>query len=314
MSRGRSKVVRRRFVHGFGYFGLALTAAALAGGAARLFGGIAGRVEHGFAENDGVRTHYVSLGQGPLVVLIHGIPEFWYSWRRQLAPLAEAGFRVVAVDQRGFNRSYKPANRASYATRHVVEDIAAVVRQEGYRRAHIVGHDSGALVAWLFATLHPEMTDKLTVLSVPHPNAFIQELAANPAQREASVYARKMQHPDARAAFRVGPVGVLRDPLGWPLYAAADARTDHRAVTAFYQQNYPRPLYTVDEALPRVQAPTLVIHGRSDRFLLASGHARNGAWTQVEPQTVMLDAGHFVHQERPDEVNRALIAWLKGTP
>jgi len=297
-----------------GYLGLALTSAALAGGAARLLGGIAGRVDHGFAENDGLKTHYVSLGRGPLVVLIHGIPEFWYSWRQQLAPLVEAGFRVVAVDQRGFNRSDKPTCREAYATRHVVEDIAAVIRQEGYKQAHIVGHDSGALVAWLFATLHPEMTDKLTVLSVPHPNAFAQELAANPAQHEASAYAREMQRPDARAAFRVGPIGVLRDPPGWPLYTAADARTDHRAVTAFYQVNYPKPPYSVNEALPKVQAPTLIIHGRNDRFLLASGHARNGAWTQTEPRTVMLDAGHFVHQEKSEEVNRALIRWLKEAP
>jgi len=294
-----------------GYLGLALTSAALAGGAARLLGGIAGRVEHGFAEDNGVKTHYVSLGQGPLVVLIHGIPEFWYSWRRQIQPLAAAGFRVIAVDQRGFNRSHKPTGQEAYATRHVVEDVAAVVRWEGYGQAHIVGHDSGALVAWLFATLHPEMTAKLTILSVPHPNAFAQELSANPAQHEASAYAREMQKKDARAAFRVGPVGVLRDPLGWPLYLAADARTDHHAVTAFYRVNYPRPPYVINKALPKVQAPTLVIHGRNDRFLLASGHERNGAWTQVEPQTVMLDAGHFVHQEKPEVVNQALICWLK---
>lgn len=297
-----------------GYLSLALTTVALAGGAVRLFGGVAGRVEHGFAERGGVKTHYVSLGQGPLVVLIHGIPEFWYSWRHQLVPLAEAGFRVVAIDQRGFNRSDKLPAREGYATREVVEDVAAVVRQEGYERAHLVGHDSGALVAWLFATLHPELTHTLTVLSVPHPNAFVQELAQNPAQHEASAYARAMQRPDARPAFRVGPIGVVRDPLGWPLYVAADVRTDHRAVTAFYQVNYPRPPYAVNEALPKVQVPTLVIHGRNDRFLLASGHVRNSAWIDTEPQTVMLEAGHFVHQEQPEEVNRALIQWFTEAP
>lgn len=304
----RARLGPRRLL---GLLGLGLATTALAGGAARLFGGVAGRVEHGFAERDGVKTHYVSLGRGPLVVLVHGIPEFWYSWRHQLGPLAEAGFRVVAIDQRGFNRSDKPTARGAYATREVLEDVAAIISQEGYGRAHIVGHDSGALVAWLLATLHPELTHTLTVLSVPHPNAFVQELAENPAQHEASAYARTMQRPDARPAFRVGPIGVLRDPLGWPLYAAADVRTDHRAVTAFYGVNYPRPPYTVNGALPKVQAPTLVIHGRNDRFLLASGHARNSAWTDLEPQTVMLDAGHFVHQEQPEAVNRALIGWLQ---
>lgn len=121
-----------------------------------------------------------------------------------MAPLAEAGFRVVAVDQRGFNRSAKPIVQESYATSYVVEDVAAVIRQEGYEQAHLVGHDSGALVAWLFATHYPEMAGKLAVLSVQHPNAFAQELAANPAQREASAYARAMQQPDAR--FRLRPI------------------------------------------------------------------------------------------------------------
>ena len=295
----------------FTYSGLAVTSVALALGASRLWGGVASRVEHNYAECNGVKTHYVSTGRGPLVVLIHGIPEFWYSWRQQIEPLAEAGFRVVAIDQRGFNRSDKPTGRENYATQHVVEDVAAVIRQEGYERAHIVGHDSGALVAWLFATFHPEMTDKLTVLSVPHPNAFSQELAANPAQHEASEYARKMQRGDAdiRALFRVGPLGILRDPPGWILYSAADARTDHRAVSSFYEVNYPREPYEVS-ALLRVQAPTLVIHGAQDQFLLASGHARNREWIETEPETVMLDAGHFVHQERAEEVNSVLLEFL----
>ena len=296
----------------FTYAGLALASVAVAVGALRVRNGVASRVEHHFAENNGVRTHYVSLGRGPLVVLVHGIPEFWYSWRQQMEPLAAAGFRVVAVDQRGFNRSDKPHDREAYATQHVVEDVAAVIRQEGYEKAHIVGHDSGALVAWLFATLHPEMTDKLTILSVPHPNAFSEELAENPAQHEASEYARKMQRGDLgiRALFRVGPLGVLRDPPGWPLYVSADARTDHRAVASFYEVNYPREPCEVNYALPKVQAPTLVIHGIKDNFLLASGHARNGEWLELEPETVMLDTGHFVHQEKPEEVNTVLLEFL----
>lgn len=292
--------------------GLTLASVALVGGATRLLGGIVGRVEHHFAENNGVKTHYVAAGRGPLVVLIHGIPEFWYSWRQQIEPLVEAGFRVVAVDQRGFNRSDKPKERESYATQRVVEDVAAVIRQEGYERAHIVGHDSGALVAWLFATFHPEMTDKLTILSVPHPNAFSQELAANPAQHEASEYARKMQRGDAdiRAFMRVGPLGILRDPPGWLLYTAADIRTEHHAVSSFYEVNYPRQPYEVNAALPKVRAPTLVIHGQKDAFLLASGHVRNAQWLEQEPEMVMLDAGHFVHQERAEEVNRVLLEFL----
>ncbi len=274
--------------------------------------GIAGRVEHNFAENDGLRLHYVARGEGPLVVLIHGIPEFWYSWQAQIGPLSES-HRVVAVDQRGFNRSDAAPNQEGYAVEHLVEDIAAVIRQEGYGQATIIGHDSGAFVAWHFAARHPDMTERLVALSVPHPNAFIEELANNPAQHLAGDYARQMQQPGATAAFRVGPVGVLRDPLGWPLHLAADLRTDHDAIVAFYQINYPREPYTVDPTLPEIDAPTLVIHGESDQFLLASGHARNEKWLGQPPETLMFDAGHFVHQEAADAVNAALLAWLAET-
>ncbi|MEM6430684.1 MAG: alpha/beta hydrolase [Deinococcota bacterium] len=296
--------------------GLVSASAAVAGGTFHMLSGMSRRVEHHVAENDGLKTHYVSLGRGPLVVLIHGIPEFWYSWRKQIEPLAAAGFRVVAIDQRGFNRSDKPSETEGYASQHIVKDVAAVIRQEGYERAHIVGHDSGALAAWLFATIHPEMTDKLTILSVPHPNAFAEELATNPAQHKASEYARKMQRGDLdiRMLFRVGLLGVLRHPAGWLLYTAADIRTDHRAVSSFYEVNYPREPYTVNETMPKVRAPTLVIHGRKDRFLLASGHAHNSKWTEIEPETVMLDAGHFVQQEKAEEVNRVLLEFLtRGT-
>ncbi|MEM7734297.1 MAG: alpha/beta hydrolase [Deinococcota bacterium] len=296
----------------FTLLGLVSASAAVAGGTFRMLSGMSGRVEHHFAESNGVKTHYVSLGKGPLVVLIHGIPEFWYSWREQMEPLAAAGFRVVAIDQRGFNRSGRPSEKEGYASRHIAEDVAAVIRQEGYKQAHIVGHDTGALVAWLFATFYPEMTDKLTILSVPHPNAFAEELATNPAQHKASGYARKMQRGDldVRALFRVGPLGVLRDPAGWLLHTAADVRTDHRAVSSFYQVNYPRKPYTINKTMPKVQAPALVIHGRQDRFLLASGHAHNSKWTETEPKTVMLDAGHFVQHDKADEVNRALLEFL----
>ncbi len=272
----------------------------------------AGRVEHNFAENDGLRLHYVARGEGPLLVLIHGIPEFWYSWKAQIGPLSE-NYRVVAVDQRGFNRSDAPVNQEGYRAEHLVEDVAAVIRAEGHEQATIIGHDSGAFVAWYFAATHPDMTERLVALSVPHPNAFVEELANNPAQHVAGGYARQMQQPGATAAFRVGPIGVLRDPLGWPLHLAADLRTDHDAIVAFYQANYPREPYAVDPTLGEIDVPTLVIHGEADQFLLASGHARNEKWLGQLPETLMFDAGHFVHQEAAEAVNAALLEWLSET-
>lgn len=267
---------------------------------------VARHIREGFVENESVKTHYITLGEGPLVVLIHGIPEFWYSWRYQIDALS-AKYQVVAIDQRGFNRSSKPASLDGYRVQHLVEDVATVIRYFGQKQAVIVGHDAGAWVAWHFAAAHPEITDRLIVLSVPHPNAFREELSQNPAQHQASGYARKMQAPDARPLFRVGPIGVLRDFKAAPLYLDAERGSDPQAILGFYQLNYPRAPYAMDESLKPIEAPTLVIHGKKDAYLLASGHARNARWLKHEPQTVMLDADHFVHQEKPDEVNQIIL-------
>lgn len=272
--------------------------------------GLNARVRHGFIEHEGVRTHYVTLGQGPLVVLIHGIPEFWYSWRFQIEPLA-ARYQVVAIDQRGFNQSGRPTDRTGYHVRYLVEDVVALITQLGHQRAMVIGHDSGAWVAWHFALAHPELTERLGILSVPHPNALAEELAQNPVQHAAGQYARDMQLPGATPAFRVGPIGLVRDPGGWPLHLLAEQQTDPDAITSFYQLNYPREPYAPDPALGRrITAPTLVIHGRNDQFLLASGHLRNERWMGSTPETVLLEAGHFVHQEVPEQVNQQLLSWI----
>ncbi len=153
------------------------------------------RVEHSYADNDGVRIHYASLGEGPLVVMIHGFPDFWYTWRDQMAALSSE-YHVVAVDLRGYNRSDKPDGVAAYAMLNHLADIAAVIQHTGEESATIVGHDWGGAVAWSFALTHPEMTDKLVILNLPHPNGLARELRTNPQQYENSAYARTFQEKD----------------------------------------------------------------------------------------------------------------------
>lgn len=271
---------------------------------------VAKRVQDGFFENDGLRLHYVTLGEGPLLVLIHGLPEFWYSWRHQIEALS-LHYQVVAIDQRGFNKSEKPALKDSYRVERLVGDVAALIRHLGREQAVIVGHDAGAWLAWHFAAIHPDLADRLIILSVPHPNAMREELAERSEQYKASEYARTMSKVGAKPMFRTWQIGLLLDPLAFPLYFAADHGTDPDAITSFYQLNYPREPYALDEDLKMIEAPTLVVHGKRDRFLIASGHDHNARWLKHEPKTVMLNAGHFVHQERPDEVNKIILDWLK---
>jgi epoxide hydrolase 4 len=268
-------------------------------------------VKDGYFENDGIRQHYVTLGEGKLIVLIHGIPEFWYSWRHQIEVLSKQ-YQVVAIDQRGFNESGKPESKDGYRVERLVEDVAALIKHLGREQAVIVGHDAGAWLAWHFAAIHPEMTERLIILSVPHPNAMREELAEYGEQHRASGYARTMQKEDASPIFRTWQISLLLDRAALPLYLAADAGTDPDAITSFYQLNYPREPYVLDESLPLIEAPILVIHGKRDKYLLASGHEHNSRWLKNEPKTVMLEADHFVHQEKPNEVNQIILDWLKA--
>src|SRR5207248_3278599 len=128
-----------------------------------------GAWEHRYAVVNGVRLHYVEAGAGPLMVLLHGFPEFWYSWRHQIPALAAAGFRVIAPDLRGYNLSAKPPAVHSYRIEALVGDVAALIRHAGERRAAVAGHDWGGVLAWYLPLYHPDVVDRLIVLNAPHP-------------------------------------------------------------------------------------------------------------------------------------------------
>jgi pimeloyl-ACP methyl ester carboxylesterase len=154
--------------------------------------------KEGFANSGGVKIHYVTRGEGPLLVLIHGFPDFWYSWREQMPALSKH-FQVVAIDQRGYNRSDQPQGVESYTLDKLVGDVRAVLEHFKRDKAVIVGHDWGGIVAWTFAMTYPEKTDRLIILNLPHPKGLARELANNPEQQKNSQYARNFQKPEAAA-------------------------------------------------------------------------------------------------------------------
>jgi pimeloyl-ACP methyl ester carboxylesterase len=148
--------------------------------------------EDGFVDSGGVKIHYVTKGTGPLAVLIHGIPGFWYDWRHQMPALVQH-FQVVAIDQRGFNLSDQPEGVENYATDKLVGDVDAVIKQFGHQKATVVGHDSGGWISWHYAMAHPDKVDRLVIVNLPHPRCLERELANNPRQDQASDYARQLQ-------------------------------------------------------------------------------------------------------------------------
>ncbi|MGH3580030.1 MAG: alpha/beta fold hydrolase [Candidatus Binatia bacterium] len=285
----------------------ALLLAPSAGTAADVFD----KVDHHYVDNDGVTIHYVTRGRGPLVVLIHGFPDFWYGWREQI-PLLARRFRVAAVDLRGYNLSDQPRGVEAYNIGLLASDIAAVVRDQGYEKAHIVGHDWGGGVAWTFAALFPQMTDRLVVLQTPHPRGLLRELRNNPQQLINSQYARTFQQEGAHLGFTAaGLAGWVRDPTARAHYVEAFERSDFEAMLHYYKANYPRAPYD-DVALPTIPAPLLIIHGTGDGFLLTDGH--NGVWNWVTgPITVRTvpGVGHFIQQDAADLVTHTIYEWLR---
>jgi pimeloyl-ACP methyl ester carboxylesterase len=145
-------------------------------------------IKHGFADNNGVKIHYAEAGAGPLVVMIHRFPDFWYTWRHQMQGL-RSNYRVVAIDQRGCNLSDQPEGIENYDMRLLVSDVANVMRHLGEEKAVIVGHDWGGMVAWNVAFYVPEIVDKLIILNLPHPNGMARGLQSNPDALARTTYA-----------------------------------------------------------------------------------------------------------------------------
>lgn len=280
--------------------------------------------EDGFADSGGVKIHYVTKGAGPLVVLIHGIPGFWYDWRHQMPALAQH-FQVVAIDQRGFNLSDQPEGMENYAIDKLVGDVDAVVTHFGQQKATIVGHDSGGWISWHYAMAHPGKTDRLVIVNVPHPKCIERELASNPRQQKASDYARQLQQlpPGCRSLVHEGITYELTPELyasgfkdDQQKYVEALRRTSIEGIINFYKANYPRPPYR-EETYPLVKCPVLMIHGLDDMWLMPE--ALNDTWRYLEQELTLVTvpkAGHWVHVGpvqalgAADLVTKRMVSWL----
>jgi len=268
--------------------------------------------EDGFADSAGVKIHYVTMGKGPLVVLIHGFPDYWYTWRKQMPALAEH-FQVVAIDQRGYNKSDQPEGVENYTMDKLVGDVVAVVDHFKQEKAVIVGHDWGGMVAWTFAMQHPKKTDRLVILNLPHPKGLLRELANNPQQQKNSQYARNFQKENASSLLKPELLALwVRDQEARKKYVDAFRRSSIEAMLNYYKANYPREPYADDKReFPKVQCPVLMFHGLKDKALLPG--ALNGTWNWVEQDLTLItipSSGHFVQQDAAKLVTKKMVKWL----
>lgn len=282
-------------------------------------------VDHGYAENGDVRIHYASIGEGPLVVMIHGFPDFWYSWRHQMQGLRDH-FQVVAIDQRGYNRSDQPTGVDQYAMSLLVGDVAAVVEHLGQEQATIVGHDWGGVVAWNVAFTRPDIVRNLVILDLPHPTSMARAWASNEEAFAGTAYARVFREgnasdPEVFFGLPMTPQtlsGWVQEPDARARYVEAFERSDFDAMLNFYKSNYP-DLWSSDAAAngfgpvdpPPVEAPTLLFHGLEDQALHSDG--LNNTWDWIERDLTLVTvpgAGHFVQQDAADLVTETMRWWL----
>jgi pimeloyl-ACP methyl ester carboxylesterase len=278
-------------------------------------------VRDGYAELDEVRLHYVEAGEGPLVVLLHGFPEFWYSWRGQIEPLAAAGFRVVAPDMRGYNLSSKPNEVGAYALEHLAGDIRDLIRERGEESARVAGHDWGGEVAWGTAMFHPQAVERLAILNAPHPRRFAQGVL-DPRQLARSWYFLLFALP--WLAERIGPPGFRRTfahDAAPGAFSAADleryeeAWAQPGALTGglnYYRALFREPPWATTRRLRRIDAPTLVIWGERDRHLRAQLAEPARADVPNLEGVVRLNTSHWVQHDEPAQVARLLAEFFAG--
>lgn len=278
-------------------------------------------------EQGAVRLHVVEAGpeEGQPVVLLHGFPDFWYGWRHQIPALAEAGYRVLAVDQRGYNLSGKPVDVAAYRLDRLSADVAGLLESAGYGSAHVVGHDWGAAVAWDLALRRPAVVDRLGIVNVPHLEAFRRTLRSRPGQWLRSWYMLFFQLPrlpewllarkngtmlarllvessrpgtftdadlDAyRESWR--QVGALRSMLNWYRAAVRGAASPFHGIP------------TPDRKI--VEQPTLVVWGEEDPAFVSGVDERSVRYCPDGRLETFPDATHWVHMEESERVNELLL-------
>jgi pimeloyl-ACP methyl ester carboxylesterase len=288
-------------------------------------------ITHGEAILDGgVRLHYVEAGEGPLVVLLHGFPEFWYSWRRQIEPLAAAGFHVVAPDMRGYNLSDKPAGWRAYDMKFLADDIAGLIRHFGVERADVVGHDWGAAVAYGVAALHPESVRRLAILNVPHPARMLAGLKTVKQLRK-SWYMFFFQLPSIperllrrdRFSMLKRAMRADRAKLGKPtvfsdevLERYTQAWSQPGALTAmlgYYRAALRQSPRAAGARMRPIEAPTLVIWGDRDTALGSELAEPEVRWVKDVRVVHLPEATHWVQHDEPERVNELLIEFLGET-
>jgi len=278
-------------------------------------------IGHRRVSANGIGFHVATCGprEGPPVVLLHGFPEFWFGWRRQMEPLANAGWQVIAPDQRGYGESDKPAGIGAYALDTLADDVCGICSQLGHERFAVVGHDWGGIVAWHLAAREPERVSRLAILNAPHPATLATYALTHPLQAVRSAYVGFFQMPWLpELALRANDHALLGLTLsGSSLPGAFDEAALRKYREAWARDGALEAMLNWYRAMPlarplgrRIEVPVKVLWGDADPAL-SSGLAEAGAAFCSACEVVHLPrATHWLHHEMPEEVNASLVEFL----
>ena len=275
-------------------------------------------VEHHTTNNDGVNIHYVTVGEGPVVLFVHGFPDFWYTWRNQMEGL-KGNFKCVAMDTRAYNKSDKPEGVENYKLDILLSDIGAVIKDLGVDTVSLAGHDWGGALAWRYAMMNQTQIDKLVIFNLTHPNGYMAvRNNATPAQEANMAYIKRFQDPDAHKMFSAKLVTGM-------VAGKESAEVQARYLEAFENSsfdgmlNYYRAVWPVLQAggleVPDLDMPVLQFHGLKDTAVDKDGLRDTWNWiTQDYTLVTIPTAGHWVQTEAADMVTTTMKWWLKSRP
>ena len=280
--------------------------------------------QHQFITTNHVRLHYVTQGEGPLMLMLHGFPEFWYSWHHQI-PVFAQDYKIVALDMRGYNDSDKPQDVSAYRMAELIKDVKGVIQGLGYDQCVLVAHDWGGAIAWQFAYAHPEMLHKLIIMNLPHPAKFQEALRSNPQQILRSWYIGFFQVPmlpelmfqanDYRGIASMFAERATNNSAFSPadLDAYKNAAAKRGALTAminYYRSNLDTLLQPKEWGI--LDVPTLLLWGEDDFALGKELTYGTKAYVRDLELHYLSQCSHWIQQEQPELVNQYMRTFLMG--
>jgi epoxide hydrolase 4 len=279
------------------------------------------RVEHHQTDSEGISIHYVTLGKGPVVLFVHGFPDFWYTWREQMAALS-TDFKTVAMDTRANNLSGKPDGVDNYTMPHLLADVEAVIRDLGVDSVTLVGHDWGGAISWQFAMRYPQRVNKLVILNLTHPNGYgAVRRNASAEQKANTQYITDFQTPGFEN--RLTPqvlTGISARTASEEVrmrYLDAFSRSSVKGMLDYYRAAFAGGLNAPADGqeLPRLTMPVLQFHGLKDKAVDKDGLRDTWNWIDADYTLVTIPGSdHWVQREAADMVSNTMRWWLKSRP